>query len=667
MAALQLEWINQLAGVEVTPDAAPVVEGSLADIDIKKGALHRKLGIPEDQTIPMEHIDKELSGLHAKSELSADDEHFRKMLTLAKTFKSMKKEEVEAAPVETLTEEDQLAALAGLVEHLKAEGYEIPEDMTVLELVQEICDNPDLTEEVEWLAEHGLVEYEELAEAPSLADGPMITPVAQMVMSEWFTRVSGNELVELDNPSKPPKTASPGTAQASTNRAVQQAANKPYKGYLSQKPKGVSKPVPAASLKVAKAEPVEPAKKPVVPSTTKAGSQTPNASPIHTKPSEPAPGAGHTAVAAFEKKPNIFHKAGNFLSKHLNKLGDVQHAYDKGESAKKLAKLQKEHEKTGSALATHTVQHKQTYGESYYAFAAGVTSLMVLLENDGYALPDDLTAQGLFTSVAQTPELAVIAAEPNYRQLVELGSSLVESDGVPGPLSAIPVIALVSDSAAQTLETISVIDLLAAWETNPIQEGVELSEEDAAFVAQMETLDDLMGHLQTEGYDLPADLTLEGLFAAVAETPELAWLLEDADYQALTEKGLLHRVGGALKHVGMAAGAAGLAVASTPLALGGLAAYGVGHLAKKLHKGVKEYKKARGRAKEASGEADVERAQREAANAAAHIKHLSNLHASREAHVKEIARHDAAIAALTTSTTPTTHQIHGSSVPPGGY
>lgn len=55
------------------------------------GALHKKLGIPSDQKIPMETINNEIAKLDKKygkdEEMSADDRHFKKMLTLAKTFK----------------------------------------------------------------------------------------------------------------------------------------------------------------------------------------------------------------------------------------------------------------------------------------------------------------------------------------------------------------------------------------------------------------------------------------------------------------------------------------------------------------------------------------------------------------------------------------------------
>jgi len=56
-----------------------------------KGALHKKLGIPTDKEIPMERINSEIEKLNKKykngEKMSAEDNHFKKMLTLAKTFK----------------------------------------------------------------------------------------------------------------------------------------------------------------------------------------------------------------------------------------------------------------------------------------------------------------------------------------------------------------------------------------------------------------------------------------------------------------------------------------------------------------------------------------------------------------------------------------------------
>src|SRR5271157_5902451 len=66
--------------------------------DMKKGALHKKLGIPEDQTIPMSKIDSELEKLHKKTKsnggegLSADEETFEHELQAAKNMKNINKE-----------------------------------------------------------------------------------------------------------------------------------------------------------------------------------------------------------------------------------------------------------------------------------------------------------------------------------------------------------------------------------------------------------------------------------------------------------------------------------------------------------------------------------------------------------------------------------------------
>jgi hypothetical protein len=56
-----------------------------------KGALSKRLGIPEDENIPMERINKEIEKLDKKykegEKMSADDREFKRQLVLAKTFK----------------------------------------------------------------------------------------------------------------------------------------------------------------------------------------------------------------------------------------------------------------------------------------------------------------------------------------------------------------------------------------------------------------------------------------------------------------------------------------------------------------------------------------------------------------------------------------------------
>lgn len=702
MATLQLEWINQLAGVslpldpvslktgdveeQVDPQVLEAAAAYVAGEEIEEGLLQRAKDYLKKRA--------KVQGFAKKKE-AEEAQHFKlgggggHNWNQGSSF--ARSEAVESV------QEDQLAALAGLIEHLQAEGYEIPEDMTVLELVQEICDNPDLTEEVEWLAEHGLVEYEEET-APSLADGPMISPVAQLVMSEWFTRVSGNELTEdamgmgtghrgkvsLTSPDSSPKRAKPGSVlrgftkpSAKPEPTAAKPAEDVAKAKAAQRAKDnadiEAQEREHAAAKTAKetanqsrmqtvySGPDKPAKpSAVIPSQGadrkdkfRASSGTSGAAPTHTAPSSPALGAKAPRGAVTPQAP----RASTLTPEQLKALGPSKKKSWLKSAAGAVGSGLK---KAGKALKAYSKE------ESYLQFADGVSALTLLLETEGYELPDDLTAQALFVSIAQTPELAPIAAEPNYRQLVELGSSLVESEGITGPLSAIPVLALVSDSAADTLQTISVADLLAAWGTNPIQEGIELSEEDTAFVAQMETLDDLMTHLQTEGYELPADLTLEGLFTAVSETPELAWLLEDADYLQLFEG-----IGGALKHVGgvaAAVGAAGagfLGAATAPIVGAGLGAYALGHLIHKAGKKLKKYSKKKKKRKEASGEADLERSAEQARLAHAHNKVIAHHHAARAEALKKAAEHDAEIERL--SPTPVHHRMggHGIGVVPG--
>jgi hypothetical protein len=59
-----------------------------------KGALSKKLGIPEEDDIPMERINSEIKKIDAKykegEKMSADDREFKRQLNLAKTFKKTK-------------------------------------------------------------------------------------------------------------------------------------------------------------------------------------------------------------------------------------------------------------------------------------------------------------------------------------------------------------------------------------------------------------------------------------------------------------------------------------------------------------------------------------------------------------------------------------------------
>lgn len=63
--------------------------------DMEKGALHKRLGIPEDDMIPMATINAEIAKLHKKSEgdkkLNADELKFMRQLVAAKNMKKIKK------------------------------------------------------------------------------------------------------------------------------------------------------------------------------------------------------------------------------------------------------------------------------------------------------------------------------------------------------------------------------------------------------------------------------------------------------------------------------------------------------------------------------------------------------------------------------------------------
>ncbi len=80
------EKIDEEMSIEENKDW---IKGAVADH--KAGKLHKKLGIPEDQDIPEETIDSEISKLKGK-ELSPEESTFKKELVLAKTLKHLKKE-----------------------------------------------------------------------------------------------------------------------------------------------------------------------------------------------------------------------------------------------------------------------------------------------------------------------------------------------------------------------------------------------------------------------------------------------------------------------------------------------------------------------------------------------------------------------------------------------
>lgn len=69
------------------------------NLDIKKGALHKALGIPEGEKIPVSLIDKKIKDLQGKYDekenMSAEDRKMLKRLVLAKTFKKQANEGVE--------------------------------------------------------------------------------------------------------------------------------------------------------------------------------------------------------------------------------------------------------------------------------------------------------------------------------------------------------------------------------------------------------------------------------------------------------------------------------------------------------------------------------------------------------------------------------------------
>jgi hypothetical protein len=91
--------------------------------EIKAGGLHKALGIPEDEKIPIGLINKELAKLKKKDKdkgekgvqgLSAADRKFQKQLNLAKSFKKMDENQLNEAPdIMDLSAKDLMSARFG--------------------------------------------------------------------------------------------------------------------------------------------------------------------------------------------------------------------------------------------------------------------------------------------------------------------------------------------------------------------------------------------------------------------------------------------------------------------------------------------------------------------------------------------------------------------------
>lgn len=85
----------------------------------EKGALHKELGIPQDEKIPMELINKQLTDLSAKAKgdnkLSATELKKLRRLNLAKTFKKQQNEEAESQNDDLIPYEIPEWALSALI------------------------------------------------------------------------------------------------------------------------------------------------------------------------------------------------------------------------------------------------------------------------------------------------------------------------------------------------------------------------------------------------------------------------------------------------------------------------------------------------------------------------------------------------------------------------
>jgi hypothetical protein len=92
--ALLFEMMQKINGVSINESMLNEAkeEKWIQDTDMKKGTLHKKLGIPEDEKIPLEVINskiKEIKDKYKKDEkMSSADRKFIEELNLAKTLKT---------------------------------------------------------------------------------------------------------------------------------------------------------------------------------------------------------------------------------------------------------------------------------------------------------------------------------------------------------------------------------------------------------------------------------------------------------------------------------------------------------------------------------------------------------------------------------------------------
>lgn len=592
-------YFDKLAGLSVGPitESTQLAEKqqSFSDMDIEKGALSKRLGIPEEENIPMERIESELSELEKKAaggSLSADDEKFRKQLTLAKTFKTMNKGESAVSSAPSVTEEEATAvakylnALAEAISYMNEEGYVIPEGMTVSDFVQTLCEStdPELVLVQEYLAENGLVEFVELTESAE-STAPVAAasnPLAAITESNWFRKVAGLPLVEASQEGKlqakmsgmaPLKLASqfskePVRSKKAQPAPVMKAVQPPKPG--ADKPEQKKPAASSSSLRFAGFEKKTPSKagEAIRAAASKAGT---GVKKLGSKLLDKI----KTAATA-DVLPDIFPNKKALTSKHISK------------AMKHLSKGN--YEKVAKHLAK-AAKHQKLVSSTDLGVVLDLDALIYLLEQADFDLPLTLTVHGLFEAILNTPDLQELLESPEYRDTVAKSLGLNESQLFDqSDFKDLELEDVLESAEAVSFANVSVFELVSAWdELLPTLNEAELSEDDLEFGHMMEALSDLVEFLDGESYELDGEMTAPELFELIEQTDDLAELRADEDYQALVES-VAKKIGRALKHVGTVAGVAGAALGSAPAALAGLGAYAAGHLLKKGAKAVKKFK-----------------------------------------------------------------------------
>lgn len=463
--------------------------------------------------------------------------------------RSLKKESTEPATptlptTKEYTEEELCGVLAGMIEHLRAEKYEIPDDMTAFELIQELCNDPELQEEAEYLAEYGLteLEFEEVPPSNEIEKQAL----KKLSQNEWFMKVSGS-LYESDN----------SFAQKATDLAT----------------KVKSKFVPGPAVTGEKDAPPS------------AGSTTLRTSAVHHLLHKA--GLGNYSE---EEKKEFAKKELETAEKHLKDAktaSDTAYKKHMSEMAKgrpnSQAFRQWKQASEDHRAASEYYLHARKQIHEVAEFGAAISEMAIALAESGYELPDNYTVQDLFHSITQTPELASFIASDSYRQLTEYEKQVSASPEA--ALMRVPVSEMVQETIASEWELQNLYTILNAWNEN--RDTIPIAEEDQKFAEEMDALTDLVVYLEDNQHDLGDYVTIPGVFDYVDQRPELKDLQEDPEYVQLRE-GFAKKASRFLKHAAIGVGAAGLALGSVPALAAGIGAHVAGKL---ITKGAKAYKK----------------------------------------------------------------------------